>query len=85
MPMSVSNGPSLKAQEVKLDPVISINILKALHFKWVAMLRLLKPEDLKREFFHPDSKKHMKLERLVALYAWHGEHHLAHLGIVAKK
>jgi hypothetical protein len=68
--------------EVKLDPQVSVNFLKALHAKWVALLKLIKPEDLKREFIHPETKKNIRLERLVAMYAWHGEHHLGHLEIV---
>lgn len=71
--------------ETKLDPVISLNFLKALHIKWVALLKLLKPEDLTREFLHPETKKHVRLDRLIALYAWHGDHHLGHLEIIAKK
>ena len=70
--------------ETKLDPVISINMLKALHIKWTALLKLLKPEDLQKEFFHPDNKKHVRLDRQIALYAWHGDHHLGHLEIIAK-
>jgi hypothetical protein len=42
-------------------------------------------EDLKKEFIHPDTKKHVPLDRLIALYAWHGEHHLGHLKIIAGK
>jgi hypothetical protein len=71
--------------ETTLDPAISISIVKALHIKWVALLRLLKAEDLRKEFIHPESKKNISLARLVALYAWHGEHHLGHIKIVAKK
>lgn len=71
--------------ETKLDPVISIAFLKALHVKWTAMLTLISPADLKKEFEHPDTKKRMPLDRLIALYAWHGEHHLGHLKIVAEK
>lgn len=71
--------------EVSLDPAISINLLTVLHQKWVAMLRLLKAEDLKKEFIHPETKKHMSLERMTSLYAWHGEHHLAHLQIIGKR
>jgi len=70
--------------ETKLDPIISIQFLKALHVKWVALLKLLTAEDLKKECFHPESKKHVRLDRLIALYAWHGNHHLGHLQIVAK-
>lgn len=71
--------------ETTLDPAISISILKALHIKWIALLRLLKVEDLRKEFIHPESKKNISLSRLVALYAWHGEHHLGHIKIVAKQ
>jgi hypothetical protein len=88
------NTPTIKAYdekrwaetpEIKLDPVISVDLLKALHIKWAAMLKLIRTEDLMREFFHPETKKHVRLDRLMALYAWHGEHHLGHLEIVAKK
>jgi hypothetical protein len=71
--------------EVKLDPQISVNLLKALHVKWVALLKLIRPEDLKRAFTHPDTKKNVPLDRLMATYAWHGEHHLGHLEIISKK
>ena len=71
--------------EVKLDPVISISFLKAHHVKWTALLRLIQSEELKKEFIHPDTQKHIPLDRLIALYAWHGEHHLGHLKIIAGK
>jgi hypothetical protein len=71
--------------ETKLDPAISISFLKALHIKWTALLKLITEEDLKKEFIHPDTKKNVPLDRLIALYAWHGEHHLGHLNIVADK
>jgi hypothetical protein len=71
--------------ETKLDPFISIVFLKALHIKWTALLKLTAQLDLKKEFIHPDTKKNVPLERLIALYAWHGEHHLGHLQIVANK
>lgn len=71
--------------EVSADPSISIAILKALHPKWVVLLRGLSASDLQKQFIHPDSQKHIKLERLIALYAWHGDHHLGHLKIIAAK
>jgi hypothetical protein len=71
--------------EVKLDPMLSVNILKALHLKWVMLLRSLGPAELQREFMHPESKKNFKLDRTIALYAWHGEHHLGHLEIISRK
>jgi hypothetical protein len=66
--------------ETKLPPDISINFLKALHVKWTTLLRQLAPADLKREYIHPDNPdKKVPLSRLVHLYAWHGDHHLAHI------
>jgi hypothetical protein len=65
--------------ETKLGPEISLNFLKALHVKWVALMKSLSPTDLRREFIHPDSGKNIPLDRLIHLYAWHGDHHLAHI------
>jgi hypothetical protein len=87
------NTPTIKAYDekawaetpdAKADPALSLNLLKALHVKWVLLLRSLTTEDLKKEFLHPETKKHVRLDRLVATYAWHGEHHLGHLKIVAR-
>lgn len=71
--------------ETSLDPTLSVNLLKALHTKWVALLKLIKPEDLRRQFLHPETKKYVPLDRLIATYAWHSDHHYGHLEIVAKK
>ena len=71
--------------EIKADPVISITLLKALHARWVILLKSLSPSDLKREFTHPDTKMQIKLERIIAMYAWHGEHHLALVMLVKGK
>jgi len=71
--------------ETKLDPGISIELLKALHLKWTALLKRIDPSDFRKEFLHPDTKKHIRVDRLIALYAWHGEHHFGHLKIVANK
>jgi hypothetical protein len=71
--------------ETKADPIISINFLKALHVKWVTLLKLLTTEDLQRQFMHPETKKLVAVDRLIATYGWHGEHHLGHLKIIAGK
>ncbi|MEI9919754.1 MAG: putative metal-dependent hydrolase [Bacteroidota bacterium] len=65
--------------ETKLAPDISINVLKALHVKLTTVMRLLTPADLKKEYTHPETGKNVSLERLVHNYAWHGDHHLAHI------
>jgi hypothetical protein len=71
--------------EVKGDPQPSIALLKTLHAKWVMLLHQLTAQDLKKQFLHPETGKHVLIERQIATYAWHGEHHLGHLKIVASK
>jgi len=71
--------------EVKLHPRVSLDLLKALHPKWTALIRSLTAEQLMREYVHPETGKHNRLDRIVALYAWHGDHHLGHLKIVSGK
>lgn len=68
-----------ETEEVKLDPEVSLALLQALHTKWVALMRSLSPTDLKKEFTHPETNTYQSLERMIALYAWHGNHHLAHI------
>ena len=68
--------------ETKQDPGLSVDLLRSLHAKWITLLRALSKDDLQKSFVHPETGKNVRLDRLVALYAWHGEHHLGHLKIV---
>ncbi len=58
---------------------ISLDFLSAVHGKLSLMLKGLSEEQLKRTFVHPDSGEKMPLDRNIGMYAWHGEHHLAHI------
>ncbi len=68
--------------ETHADPKLSITLLKALHAKWVTLMKGLSAEDLLKVFTHPDTKKMVPLDRLIAMYAWHGEHHVGHIELV---
>ena len=57
---------------------VSLNLLDALHQRFVAVLRSMKDEDFRREYVHPETGRHA-LDHLLALYAWHGAHHTAHI------
>lgn len=57
---------------------VSLNLLDAVHQRFVVLLRSLKDEDFLREYVHPETGRHT-LDHLVALYAWHGPHHIAHI------
>ena len=69
----------------KSTPVeVSLIMLDSLHDRWVRLLRSLTPEDWKRTFRHPDLGP-MTLEKTLALYAWHGKHHVAHIAELRKR
>ena len=57
----------------------SLTLLAALHDRWVRLLRAMKPDDFSREINHPEWTSRMSLDALLALYAWHGPHHVAHV------
>ena len=62
----------------------SLELLAALHARWVPLLRLLTPTDLRREFVHPDSGT-VRLDVNIGVYAWHGRHPLAHITGLAER
>src|SRR3954452_17739932 len=66
--------------DVLATPVeTSLTLLESLHRRWVLLLRSLGPADLGRRFHHPEHGRSMGLDELLALYAWHGRHHVAHI------
>lgn len=63
---------------------VSLTLLDSLHDRWIRLLRSLTPEQWKRTFRHPDLGA-MTLEKTLALYAWHGRHHVAHVTGLRKR
>jgi hypothetical protein len=65
--------------DTQATPVeVSLAMLDSLHNRWVHLLRSLQPDDWKRAFRHPELGL-VSLEKNLALYAWHGRHHAAHI------
>jgi uncharacterized damage-inducible protein DinB len=58
---------------------VSLSLLEFLHRRWVILMRGLSEADWQRRFVHPEFGKPQKLEQTLALYAWHSEHHIAHV------
>lgn len=55
----------------------SLTMLEALHDRWVRLMRGMSAADFHRPLIHPENGK-MTLELMLAMYAWHGAHHVAH-------
>ncbi len=71
--------------DTKSTPIeVSLTLLESLHDRWVRLLRSLSTEDWKRTFRHPDLGA-MNLEKTLALYAWHGRHHVAQMTELRKR
>lgn len=56
----------------------SVILLEGLHERWTALLRSLSQSQLQRTFRHADWGS-IRIDRYLALYAWHGRHHVAHI------
>ena len=57
----------------------SLKILEGLHLRWSTLLRTLSEKDFEKKYFHPEQKREVMLLEVLALYAWHCRHHLAHV------
>jgi uncharacterized damage-inducible protein DinB len=64
---------------------VSLELLDALHQRWVALLTSMESSDFNRGFHHPERDGVMTLSQLLALYAWHGRHHVAHITSLRKR
>jgi len=68
-----------KLDDASQAPIaLSLDLLDALHGRWIWFLRSLKPEDFKCTFRHPELGI-VSLDKNIALYAWHGPHHVAQI------
>jgi hypothetical protein len=83
--------PYLEARWAELDDyrttplTLSLDLLELLHRRWAIVMRALTPEQLKKKFFHPDNGEEMTLDNQIGLYAWHSEHHMAHITSLLKR
>jgi len=68
--------------DYKLPIEQAMQIIAGIHYKWVALLKSLSDTDLDRTYFHPESKKTFAIKMVIGNYAWHSNHHLAHIKLV---
>lgn len=57
----------------------SLNLIEAVHTKWVQLLNSMEENDWQKTFIHPDGFETIALNENLGIYAWHCEHHLAHI------
>lgn len=65
--------------DARTAPVdLSLALLDGLHSRWAALLGTLTDAEFARTFRHPEIGT-VRLDTNLALYAWHGRHHTAHI------
>ena len=64
---------------------MSLNHIKAIHFKLVFLLKGLSDENLDKVFIHPETNSEVPLKYNIGNYAWHSNHHYSHIENLLKR
>ena len=68
-----------KLPDIGITPIdVSLQLLTALHSRWVDTVRLMQPSDFARTLLHPE-RGLLTLDQMLAMYSWHSAHHTAHI------
>lgn len=57
---------------------VSLQLIASLHQRWLHFLRSLTKEQLQKKFVYLNGEA-IQVKQAIGLYAWHGNHHLAHI------
>lgn len=66
------------ADSETLSPHVSVALFAATHIRLHTVLQSMAPDQFARRIMHPENGW-MTLDDVTAMYAWHGDHHIAHL------
>lgn len=70
------------SKDVSIEP--ALKMLDGIHERWAILLKSLTKDDLSRCFIHPEYGKTYRLDENIGVYAWHCDHHLAHISVLKK-
>jgi uncharacterized damage-inducible protein DinB len=71
------------SKTMTIEPALLM--LDGLHKRWATLLKSLTEDDLTRIYIHPEHGREFRLEESIGLYAWHCNHHLAHITELKKR
>ena len=63
----------------QLSPDVSLNIIRGVHIRLTNVLRNMSEADFEKGLQHNEWENDLSLDDMLALYAWHSDHHLAHI------
>ncbi len=70
--------PDSKMGDIK----VPLQLLRAIHARWHQLLTTMDMDDFRKHYHHPENKRNFPLGAVCKLYAWHGQHHQAHLELL---
>ena len=65
--------------DTRLPVDVSMQLLRSLHARWVALYQDMPDAVWARTFRHPEYPEPLTLDWQVQMYAWHSRHHVAHI------
>lgn len=65
------------SKSIPIEP--ALQMLQGIHGRWTVLLNSISPAQLERSYIHPAHGNEVLIKEVIALYAWHGNHHLAHV------
>lgn len=71
--------------DYRLPVESSLKMLEGIHQHMVALFETFTEKELNQTFHHPATNANVTLKNAIAIYAWHGDHHLAHITETARQ
>ncbi|MFZ1321767.1 MAG: bacillithiol transferase BstA [Ignavibacteria bacterium] len=71
------------SKSISIEP--ALKMLEGIHLRWTVLLKSLTKQQLNKNFIHPEHGKNFRLDENIGIYAWHCDHHLAHITSLKKK
>ena len=72
--------------DAKIAPIqMSLDHLRAIHFKLVYLLNGMSDDELNKSFIHPGHNDEVALKKNIGVYAWHSNHHYSHIENLLKR
>lgn len=71
------------AKNIPISP--SLKMIDGIHERWTVQLKHLTEDQLSRTFIHPEHGKIFRIDECIGIYAWHSNHHLAHITETKKR
>jgi len=69
----------VQGPDARLPISTSLSILDGVHARLSHLIEHMTEEDHARKLYHPEMEKQLELRHMMAIYAWHGHHHLTQI------